>query len=118
MGNAKVVEIDDQSLIFDGGLILSSNHDSDCCESHYLSFSDLTLSDFEGLEFDLTNDAFFERIDGYGIALKPVNGYPVRIPGYGFNNGYYSSRLDLIISDNEDRVLKTYNISDCQVIKD
>ena len=44
---------------------------------------DLDLSDFDGLEFDLTNDNFFERIKGYGIALKPINGWAVRIPGYG-----------------------------------
>ena len=113
MKNLKVVKIDSDSLEFDNGVKLYSNHVQDCCESHYLSLSDLTLADFEGLEFDLTNDDFFERIEDYGIALKPIKGFPVRIPGYGSNNGYYSSKLDLILTNDKD-FTKTYDISECQ----
>jgi len=114
MNKLKVVKIDSDSLVFDNGIVLSSYHSQDCCESHELSLEDLTLSDFEGLEFDLTNDDFFERIEDYGIALKPINGHPVRIPGYGSNNGYYSSDLSLELTGNGFN--KNYDISDCQVI--
>jgi hypothetical protein len=115
MENLKVVKIDSDSLEFDNGMILLSDHDQDCCEHHYLSLSDLTLDDFKGLEFDLSNDDFFERIEDYGIALKPKNGYPVRIPGYGSNNGYYSSNLALIITNTDGRgVFKQYDITECQ----
>ncbi len=117
MKNLKVVKIDSDSIEFDNGVQLYSNHDQDCCEHHYLSLDDLTLDDFAGLEFDLTNDDFFERIEDYGIALKPINGFPVRIPGYGSNNGYYSSNLDLIITDNNG-FTKTFDISECQVVSD
>ena len=116
MNNVKVIKIDSESLTFDNGVILDSAHDTDCCERHYLDLSDLTIEDFHGLEFDISTDDFFERIDGYGIALKPLNGHPVRIPGYGYNNGYYSSQLDLILSDG-DRFSKLYDISECQVIE-
>ncbi len=115
MKNLKVVKIDSDSLEFDNGIVLTSDHYQDCCESHYLSLRDLTLEDFEGLEFDLSNDDFFERIGGYGIALKPINGFPVRIPGYGSNNGYYSSDLSLELSDGKG-FTKSYDISDCQDI--
>ena len=54
MKNLKVVSIDSDSLEFNNGVKLYSNHDQDCCGSHHLSLSDLTLKDFEGLEFDLT----------------------------------------------------------------
>ena len=115
MENLKVVKIDSDSLEFDNGMVLFSGHDQDCCEHHYLSLSDLTLDDFKGLEFDLSNDDFFERIEGYGIALKPKNGFPVRIPGYGSNNGYYSTNLALIISNTDGRgVFKQYDITECQ----
>jgi len=115
MENLKVVKIDSDSLEFDNGMILLSDHDQDCCEHHYLSLSDLTLDDFKGLEFDLSNDDFFERIEDYGIALKPKNGHPVRIPGYGSNNGYYSSNLALIITNTDGRgVFKQYDITECQ----
>lgn len=109
----KVKSIDGDSLTFDNGLILSSDHDQDCCENHYLSFADLKLEDFEGLEFDLSNDGFFERIDDYGIKLIPVNGQSVSIPGYGSNNGYYSTNLALVLSDG-----RSFDISTCQVIND
>lgn len=113
--NLKVVKIDQYSLEFDNGMILSSDHKQDCCESHYLSLSDLTLEDFEDLEFDLSNDDFFERIEDYGIALKPNHGYPVRIPGYGSNNGYYSSNLDLVISNIDGKgIFKKFDITECQ----
>ena len=115
MKNLKVVKIKSDSLEFDNGIVLYSDHQTECCESHYLSLSDLTLDDFEGLEFDLTNDDFFERIPDYGIALRPINGHPVRIPGYGDNNGYYSSNLDLILTNTDGRgVFKEYNITECQ----
>jgi hypothetical protein len=115
MKNVKVTGLNSDVITFDNGVKLYSNHYQDCCENHYLSMSDLTIADFDGLEFDLSNDEFFERIEGYGIALKPINGHPVRIPGYGSNNGYYSSNLDLIIINvNGLSIYKEYNISECQ----
>jgi len=115
--NVKVIKIMSDSIEFDNGITLSSDHNQDCCEHHYLSFDDLTDEDFEGLEFDLTKDKFFERIEGYGIQLNPISGHPVRLPGYGSNNGYYSSNLDLVLSDGN-KVVKTFDISECQVIDD
>jgi hypothetical protein len=107
----KVTELTSDSITFENGVTLTSHHDSDCCESHWLSFNDLKLEDFQGLEFDLSNDNFFERVEDYGIRLLPINGHPVSVPGYGSNNGYYSSDLHLIISDG-----RSFDISNCQVI--
>jgi len=111
--STKVVKIDSESIEFDNGLILSSNHDQDCCENHYLDFSGLTLEDFQGLEFDLSTANFFERVEDYGIRLKPLTNFPVSVPGYGYNNGYYSSNLTLTLSDG-----RTWEISECQEIHD
>ncbi|MFZ2487947.1 MAG: hypothetical protein WAZ19_07470 [Anaerolineae bacterium] len=117
MKNLKVVRIGVEQLEFDNGMILKSYHERDCCESHYLSMADLTMDDFKGLLFDLSNDDFFERIDDYGIALNPKNGHPVRIPGYGANNGYYSSNLSLVITrTNGKGYFKKYDIEECQKI--
>lgn len=105
--------VDEGTITFSDGTALYSYHSSDCCESHYLSMKDLSLSDFDGLEFDLSNDNFFERIEGYGIALKPVTGHPVRIPGYGYNNGYYSNQLNLILMRDGQEIFD-FNITECQ----
>lgn len=113
MNNVKVIRVDHLSIEFDNGIVLSSYHERDCCESHYLSFSDLSTEDFEGLEFDLTSDSFFERVADYGIRLIPLSGHPISVPGYGYNNGYYSCDMELVLNHvNGLRV--TFDISECQ----
>lgn len=113
----KVIQIlKDKYILFDNGTKLMSEHENNCCESHYLSFNDLTLDDFKGLEFDLSDESFFTRVPDYGIRLNPIKGLSVNIPGYGFNNGYYSSQLDLVLID-KDGKNTTFNISECQVIE-
>ncbi len=107
----QVCEIND-GLVFSDGSYLYSYHDQDCCESHYLAFSSLDLKDFEGLEFDLSSD-FFEKVEDFGIRLIPVSGHSVAIPGYGYNNGYYSSNLTLVLS-RPGVPYQEFDISDCQ----
>lgn len=107
--------VDKEEISFDDGSRLYSEHSQDCCEQHYLSFEHLTLEDFKGLKFDLQGD-FFEKVDGYGIRLKPVNGFPVAVPGYGYNNGYYGTNIDLVVKSG--RGEKRFDVSECQVISD
>jgi hypothetical protein len=111
---AKVIKVDSDGVTFDNGIVLSSYHQPDCCESHWLAFEDLTLADFEGLEFDFTNDDFFRRIEDYGIELIPIVGHTVKIAGHGSNNGYYNSSLDFCIDGAG--INKTFDISECQDI--
>jgi hypothetical protein len=116
MKNVKVISVTDGDIEFDNGVSLSSYHENECCEDHYLDFSNITMQDFEGLIFDLSNDDFFERVPDFGIALKPTNGHPVRIPGYGYNNGYYSDNLALVLEGNG--VNRIFDITECQVVED
>ena len=112
----KVISIekeDDGVITFDNGMSLNTFHYRECCESHYWSLSDLTVSHFEGIEFDLSNSNFFERLDGYGIALIPISGFPIRIPAYGFNNGNYSSSLILQLRK-KNKLIREFDISKCQ----
>lgn len=114
MKNLKVVKIENDELVFNDGTRLLSNHEQDCCEWHYLDFGDLDITDFDRLEFDLTNDNFFNRVEDFGIELKPIKGHAVRVAGYGSNNGYYSSNIDLIIADANGNTVKSYDVSECQ----
>lgn len=116
MNNLKIVKVTNDYIIFDNGYKLTSEHERDCCEDHYLSFEHLTLEECADLEFDFSNDDFLEKIDGYGIALKPIKGHPIRVCGYGNNNGYYSTNLTLVIMDSIGKNVKTYDISECQDI--
>lgn len=114
MEKSKIVSVNKEYLLFDTGYKLESDHDQGCCESHYLDFDGVSDQPYEDLEFDLSNDKFFNRVEGFGIELIPVSGSPLRIAGYGDNNGYYSSNLDLLLTHEENKVKKIYDITDCQ----
>lgn len=116
MKNLKVIKVDSCGIEFDNGIKLYSNHDSDCCESHDLYFDDLTIEDFKDFKFDLSGDDFFKRIPDYGIEMIPIKGHSVKIAGHGYNNGYYSDQLDLILISKD--FYKKYDITECQDIKD
>lgn len=113
---SKVIYVDKDVLRFDDKSELSSEHYQDCCEDHYLDFSQHSLSDFEGLEFDLSSSSFFERVEDYGIRLLPTNGHPISVPGYGYNNGYYSADLTLVLERPSGTT--KFDISECQDIKE
>lgn len=113
---SKLSSIQKDFLLFDDGTKLYSAHPQDCCERHWLSFDDLTPIDFDGLEFDFSTDNFLKKIEDYGIELVPIIGHSVKIPGYGSNNGCYSTNLTLIVEKNG--VLKEFDITDCQEVSD
>jgi hypothetical protein len=124
MNRLKVIRIDKTgigtdhygAIEFEGGVKLYSYHESDCCETHELCLGDLTLEEFNGLEFDLTGDDFFKRIPDYGIELIPIYGRSVKIAAHGWNNGYYSDQLEIVI-EQDGKEIKRYDITDCQTIE-
>lgn len=87
------------------------------CEEHYLDFDSVKLEEVEGLEFDVSNSVTFERVDGYGIRLHAINGHPVSIPGYGYNNGDYSESIDLQLLGSDGKVIASYDVSECQTVR-
>lgn len=107
-----VIAVNRDGIVFSNGSQLYSQHEQDCCEDHWLDFSQIKIEDFDKLLFDLSSDNFFSKIDGYGIELNPVNGWSVKIPGYGSNNGYYSSELTLVLSNSKEQ--RFFDISECQ----
>lgn len=113
---SRVVSVDNEEITFDTGHRLYSDHVSDCCESHWLCMNDLTVSDFEGMNFDLSRDDFFERVEDYGIRLLSTDGRVVPVPGYGNNNGYYSADLTLVIDDADGKTVHRIDITECQDI--
>ena len=110
--NTKVINVTSDFIEFDNGIKLESDHESYCCEHHWLAFDDLTLDEFNGLEFDLSGDDFFKKIIDYGIELIPIKGLSVKIAGHGSNNGYYSTNLRLVL--NGLNFHKEYDITECQ----
>lgn len=115
MNNLTVKEVSQYEIVFNNGVVLCSYHEKDVWEEHHLSMEHLSVDDFKGMKFNLSNTDCIEKVEGYGIRLKPINDHPVSIPGYGSNNGYYSSNLKLEIRLGKE-VLHSMDITECQDI--
>ena len=102
----KIIEINYDSIILCNNkkekLEIYSYHNTECSEDHYLDFSVLKDTAFEDMQFciDIENpNSFFCKVANFGIKLLPINDYPIFIPRYGNNNGYYSDDINLIVID-------------------
>lgn len=104
--------IDCDKLTLSDGSYLQSRHGQDCCEHHYLDWPHEAI----GLTLDTGGD-FFERVDGYGIRLLQRDGLPVPVPGYGYNNGYYSSEIKLVWVSPTGKTLREWDVSECQKVE-
>ena len=108
----KIKGIDTQFIEFDNGMILESEHDQDCCESHYADFESLIGQGWEDKEFpehlsELVVDSEMEikYTDDYNeswksffqIKDKDNNKYTLTI--YNANNGYYSDNVTLVLKN-------------------
>ena len=111
-----ITKVYDEVVEFDNGGRLQSHHDSDCCERHWLDFG-TAEEELIGKQLDLSTE-FFERVPEYGIRLNVIGNHPVSVAGYGNNNGYYSSYIDLVVLDKDGTVLQRHDVSDCQEISD
>lgn len=114
----KIVKLSPETIVFDDESIIYSVHEQDCCESHYIDPTGLNLSEIMDLEFDLSKplETLIERVEGYGIRLKPVNNFPLSIPAYGINNGYYGTNIKLILQTKDK--YEIIDITECQEISD
>lgn len=123
----KILEIvgdeEDSKVVFENGYTLYSNHNSDCCEWHYLDFTMLKnynigtatgkKIDIYKQKFDFSNGVPFKRVDGVGILLIDTQGNKYLINGYGYNNGNYSDEIELILTKGK-LVKYKYDVTECQ----
>lgn len=122
---AIVGEDEESKIIFTNGYVLTSEHWNDCCESHYLDFNmmkNYNIGTATGKPIDIYKQSFdfskgvpFKRVDGIGILLYDTEGNKYLINGYGYNNGYYGTNIDLVLTYGI-MVKYRYNVSECQEI--
>lgn len=96
----------DDHVEFDNGLVLSIDHDQDCCEYNYLDFEQLHV----GREFsDMTAGEFVDTItmkeDGFSI--KDSQGIPAWVQARSLQNGFYSRGVNLVVSDGNKKLTPT-----------
>lgn len=104
---------------------LDDHHPQSCCESHYIEWNyweQVTPEMVFTIDTD-NYDTFIERIYGYGLKFlpNPGTGYPISVPGYGSNNGYYSDEIILnikVIDKNKNTVVhkEEIDITECQKV--
>lgn len=112
---SKIKRINEESLEFDNGFVLQSEHESNCCEYHWLDFSILEIyNDIYEQEFDVENGIKFKEVEGMGILLYDENGNKYLVNGYGRNNGWYSSNITLVLYNGKGKVVKEYDVTKCQ----
>lgn len=102
-------------------------HEQDCCENHYIEWGyGLTQITYDmRFTFNTDNiDALIEEVPEYGIRLipSPGTGHPIDFPGYGYNNGHYSSNLGLFVQlvdkeNSSNEYTDTIDIEHCQYIR-
>ena len=104
-------------ISFDCGLSLVFERDSDMRASANFDLEHISIEDFKDLEFDLSDDKFFRKIEGYGIELIPTNGHSVKIPGYAVVDGYYSCNLYMELRKDYEllggQLVESYMLNEC-----
>ena len=111
----KIESVTLEKIKLSDGSTITSDHDKDCCEYHWLDFAE-TLKDGDALGMTLDLDGtWFREVPGYGIELIPAapDRHPIRVPGYGSNNGYYGSNIDLVLTSPGGK-RQTWDVSECQ----
>lgn len=104
----KITKITDEKISFDNGCFLTYDHNQDCCEHNYADFSQLQDTGIEDEEFEF-NEKMFEFEDGEGFRLVANSGNKYFIPCYSYQNGYYSSDLDIIFDNGVGKYIVNIN---------
>ena len=115
----KIIEIKENKIIFDNEYELESYHEQDCCEDVYADFEvlkDYNVSTKTGktinikdIDFEEHLEYLIQGIENEGFNMISKIGEKFFIPCYNFQNGYYSSELELILKRGE--VKEFMNIS-------
>lgn len=105
----RIVRVNDNNtLVFDTGDSIYSNHQQECCEYNYPDFTQL---EDQAFQTDFSEDLTFEEVEGAGFRFGSVGTPMFFVPCYSEQNGYYSSDLEIYYG--EKRVLYI----DCIVIE-
>jgi hypothetical protein len=90
---SKIKQTDDNLLIFEDGMVITCDHEQDCCEYNYADFN--SIDDIcRATDFD-TENLCFEVVDGSGFRFGNKPDKMFFVPCYSSQNGYYSDQLDI-----------------------
>lgn len=91
MKNLKIVEINEDAIIFNDGSHITFDHTQDCCEYNYADFNAI---DSFAKSYTFTAPIKFEQVDGYGFRFGDDR-MMFGVPCYSSQNGYYSTEISI-----------------------
>ena len=93
----KVIESNDNLLVFNSGLKIEGDHNHDCCEYNYLDFEQLPV----GTELQDMNAEEFSHaitIEDDGFTIRDKEGTPKWVQARSSQNGYYGYGVNMTIT--------------------
>ena len=95
----RITKVDEYEIMFDNGNTIWYRHCSDCCEWNFADFSILDERTVN-YDYDFDENLTFNMIDGEGFTFGN-EGHLIFIPCYSYQNGYYSSDINIFYNDKE-----------------
>lgn len=92
----RIDSVRQEYILFDNGSKITFDHTQDCCEVNYADFECLEPTAW-GIDFDV--DLVFEKVDESGFRFGNRGGMMFFIPCYSYQNGYYSSDIQIYYND-------------------
>jgi hypothetical protein len=92
----KVIESNEDKVVFDNGLEVIGEGDVDCCANNYLDFEQLPVgAELPTMTAGQFVDAITLKDDGF--IVKDIHGVPKWVQARSEQNGYYSNRTTLLV---------------------
>jgi hypothetical protein len=88
----KIIEVNSEHIAFDNGSKITFDHDQDCCEHNYADFGQIEESAKNTV---FNEELIFEAVEGSGFRFGSEGTHMFFIPCYSYQNGYYSSDIDV-----------------------
>ena len=92
----KIKEVNNTTIVFDNGKVISFDHYQDCCEDNYADFSQI---DDLARDYDFEDKLKFEKCENYGFMFGDSRRM-FFVPCYSEQNGYYSFDVDIYLDGN------------------
>ena len=88
----RIKEINEDFIRFDNGMVITDDHQQECCESNYADFEQI-----EDLAYniDFDEELIFEKIDDCGFRFGSKDTPMFFVPCYSEQNGYYTADIDV-----------------------
>ena len=106
MGYIEITDVNDDGITFSDGSCIEFDHDQDCCEYNYADFRQL---DDLARVYKFKHPILFEAVEDSGFRFGDSRSM-FFVPCYSYQNGYYSSNVDIYYTTPDRGKVKVLNV--------